>query len=249
MAGRWICAWTWAASAVCAAECEDAPFCARIRPGAVFFVGEAVAERERPGHLPEYRFVVREPLLGMPRELADAVIETGEGPPPLGRLLIEVRENGDGAYTRGACNFVEHEAQALNEIALLRRPGVDVSLRVTIPGAAAEERVSVEGPLTRIAESTGPGDWLFPRLPAGRYRLFAGGAAVRELELLPESCVTERYERPQPGLAQVQAQPRGRGNQDRPEPNIGHPHMGRHGATQVRRDEDGAEHGSARKGV
>lgn len=167
-----------ATQAVNAAECPDLPFCARLRPGAVFFVGEAVEERQLPGRVPEYRFLVREVLTGL--HLAPGselvVVETSEGAPPAGRLLVEARATEDGRLVRDECHYVRPDHEAHQDLALLRHPTALGSLTVRLsPGRDdANAIVYIDGALQRqgTREKHAAGQpFVFTHLPPGDYRI------------------------------------------------------------------------------
>lgn len=167
-----------ATQAANAAGCPDLPLCARLRPGAVFFVGEAVEERQLPGRAPEYRFLVREVLTGL--HLAPGselvVVETSEGAPPAGRLLVEARATEDGRLVRDECHYVRPDHEAHQDLALLRHPTALGSLTVRLsPGRDdANAIVYIDGALqrqgTREKQAAGQ-PFVFTHLPPGDYRI------------------------------------------------------------------------------
>jgi hypothetical protein len=179
-----------------AGECADLPLCARVaQTNPVFFVGEAVAERHRQGHQPEYLFRIREVLTGIASNSEHAVVETDEGPPPAGLLLVEARLAEGGRLTRGECDLAEPDSSAFEMLAALRRlHSSEASLRVAVTdvrGRTPEElRVLVDGPISRPAERDGK----FPHLVAGAYRITASAhgyeAKLHDTELRPGSCQT-----------------------------------------------------------
>ncbi len=177
-----------------AGECAELPLCARLaQPGAAFFVGEAVSERHRDGHKPEYRFQVREVLIGLAPGTDYAVVETDEGAPPAGLLLVEARVVGDGTITRGQCDLAEPDAAAIDMLGELRRlRTVDAVLSVKASDARgrvpADVRILADGPLSRMAERDGR----FPGLVPGAYRVTVSALGYQtkshEMDLLPGSC-------------------------------------------------------------
>lgn len=177
-----------AATAAAAAEpdCADVPLCARLRPDAVFFVGEAVEERHLPGRLPEYKFLVREALRGLAEGTELIVIESPEGAPPHGRLLVEARSVTEGRFARGHCDYArpadDDGAQA--DLALLRERGASASIAVSLVDRSqrqlaaeslASTRVWIEGALHRAADrspdSSSRTQFTAANLPPGRYRI------------------------------------------------------------------------------
>lgn len=164
---------TTAALAGAAGGCEEMPLCSRIAvPGVVFFVGEATEERSRDGHDPEYRFRVREPLVGLAPGTEWVTIETAEGPPPAGLLLVQARRRGeDGSLERRECDFASPDFSRREELTMLRRMALEssASLQVVVRGEvdAAQVRIWVDGPISRLAGASGR----FPSLPAGVYRV------------------------------------------------------------------------------
>ena len=150
------------------------PLCARLaKPRVAFFLGEAVAERHREGRQPEYRFQVREAITGLPPGLSYLVVETEEGVPPPGLLLIQAHFSGeDGVLSRDQCDFAAPHLEAQGELDLLRRlHATDAALTVTVTGARGpapeETRILADGPISRWADRAGR----LPPLPPGVYRL------------------------------------------------------------------------------
>lgn len=168
--------------AASAAECPEVPLCARLRPGTVFFVGEAVEERHLPGRTAEYRFLVREALTGLtlPPGSELIVVESAESAPPSGRLLIEVRATPDGRLVRDECHYARPDNEAHRDLALLRHPVAQASLSVNLvdhrgrvpDGAGA--RVLLEGTLHREARREREGAaFEATHLPPGPYQITA----------------------------------------------------------------------------
>ena len=165
-----------------AAECAELRLCARLaKPRVVFFVGEAVAERHREGRQPEYRFQVLEPITGLPPGLPYVVIETGEGVPPSGALLIQAHlSDADGVLLRERCDFAASRLESIDELNALRRllavePAVTVKISDAQGKPLEQTRLLAEGPISRWADRDGQ----LPPLPPGLYRLTASAPGYR----------------------------------------------------------------------
>lgn len=177
-----------------AERCEDVQFCARVAgPRQVFFVGEAVAERQRDGRLPEYRFAVREILLGLEPGTEHVVIESEEGTPPTGPLLIQARWQEDGNLARGECDLVAAESAAgpmRDQLGMLKSAlaSLSVTVRDVRGRAPADVRITIDGPVGRLADR----DARFTDLAAGAYRITAAAPGYEtkshDTELTPGSC-------------------------------------------------------------
>lgn len=183
-----------AALAWAAEPCADVPLCARLaKPQQVFFLGEAVAERQRDGHQPEYRFTVREVLHGLEPDTEAVVVETGEGAPPSGALLIQARRAEDGRLIRTDCELAEPEDAAgamLAELRTLRTRDASLAVKVRDRGGRrpANLRILLEGAASRLADR----DAHFAGLAAGHYRVTAEAlgyeSQARETEVAPGGC-------------------------------------------------------------
>lgn len=165
-----------------AGECASLPLCARLaKPRVAFFLGEAVAERHREGRQPEYRFQVREAITGLPPSLSYVVVETEEGVPPPGLLLIQAHLSGeDGVLSRDRCDFAAPALEVQDDLDLLRSlHATDAALTVTVAGfrgkAPEETRILADGPISRWADRDGG----FPPLPPGVYRLTVSAPGYR----------------------------------------------------------------------
>ena len=188
-------------------ECADLPLCTRLgAPGAVFFAGEAVAERHRDGRQPEYLFRVREPLVGLARETETVVVETGEGPPPEESLLLQARRREDGTLVRGECDYAAAVRTAGDALSTLRRLAwAEGSLIVKVADAHGRTpetaRLMVDGPVSRSADRGGQ----FPPLPAGDYRITVSAygyeTRTRAVTLRAGSCL--EVELPLPGTGEI----------------------------------------------
>ena len=155
-----------------AEECADVPLCKRLAaPRQVFFAGEAIAERQREGRPPEYLFQVREVLSGLAPATETVIVETSEGTPPAGWLLMQAHLLDDGvALGRGECDYVAPESASIDALAALRR-SADASLAVSAIDARGhmpdEVRIAVDGPISRMADRDGR----FYNLVPGAYRV------------------------------------------------------------------------------
>lgn len=177
-----------------AEECADVPLCVRVgTPKQVFFVGEATDERQREGRKPEYRFQVREVLLGIAPETETVVVETAEGTPPTGLLLLQARLLDDGNLERGECDYAAPDTsaqQALQELRGLRSAKASLTVKVVdVRGRNPEDlRIKLDGPMSRLADR----EARFGDLAPGRYRLTASAPGYQtkseEKDVLPGAC-------------------------------------------------------------
>jgi hypothetical protein len=179
------------AAAGAAEKCADVPLCVRVAaPSQVFFIGEAMAERQREGHKPEYRFAVQEMLLGLPVDTENVIVETSEGLPPSGQLLIQATLLVDGTLTRADCDYVTSDLAAADQFRLFRSAPASLAVKVIdarqrIP---RDTRIMLDGPTSRLAER----EARFSDLTPGSYRITVTATGyqdkLHEAELQPGSC-------------------------------------------------------------